>query len=206
MGEAEGEDDEEDELIDIDHLADNEKVVLWHYLSEEYQKNPDQLPMPRDIVEQFLADNQELVERLGNAQAEEPDDDEGEDEVEAEGEDEEGYEFEEVEVGAKMAAPPAEVIDSNEVIVEGAGEDEEDLRGAMLKDQESSPSREQQMYVNENGQYVVEDHEEIIQVVGEDEPDQMDEDDGEEMIYGEEEMEVVDQEQQEMLMQMQLQQ
>ena len=26
--------DEEEELIDIDNLADNEKVVLWHYLSE----------------------------------------------------------------------------------------------------------------------------------------------------------------------------
>ena len=62
------EDDEEEELIDIDNLADNEKVVLWHYLSEEYQKNPDQLPMPRDIVEQFLADNQELVQRLSNMQ------------------------------------------------------------------------------------------------------------------------------------------
>lgn len=67
MAAGEGE-EEEEELIDIDNLADNEKVVLWHYLSEEYQKNPDQLPMPRDIVEQFLADNQELVQRLSNMQ------------------------------------------------------------------------------------------------------------------------------------------
>lgn len=56
--------EEEEELIDIDNLADNEKVVLWHYLSEEYAKNPDNLPMPRDIVEQFLADNEQLVHRL----------------------------------------------------------------------------------------------------------------------------------------------
>ena len=214
MGEGEGEDDEEDELIDIDHLADNEKVVLWHYLSEEYQKNPDHLPMPRDIVEQFLADNQELVQRLGNAQGEEPDD-EGEDVGEGEGEDEEGYLYEQAEAVAKMAAPPAEAIDSNEVIVEGAGEDEEDMQGVMVKaQQDSSPSREQQMYVNENGQYVideVEDQEELVEIdEGEHQEYQEEEEEEEgepaEMLYGEEEMEVVDQEQQQMLMQMQLQQ
>ena len=208
MGEAEGEDDEDDELIDIDHLADNEKVVLWHYLSEEYQKNPDQLPMPRAIVEQFLADNQELVERLGAAQEDDGQDDD--DMGEADGEEQEGdYMFEQAEAGAKMAAPPAEAIDSNEVVVEGAGEDDEDLRDMMVKaHQDSSPSREQQMYVNENGQYVVdevEDQEDQGEGEEQVEYQQEGDQDPDEMLYGEEEMDVVDQEQQ-MMMQMQLQQ
>ena len=74
------------------------------------------------------------------------------------GEGEEEFDYEADDVGAKMAAPPAGAIDSSEVIVEGAGEDDEDLQAMVLK-AGSSPSREQQMYVNENGEYVVKDQE-----------------------------------------------
>lgn len=62
-GEDQGEDDE-DQLIDIDNLKDNEKAILIQYLHDEYQKNPDQLPMPKEMVEQFLLDNKDLVESL----------------------------------------------------------------------------------------------------------------------------------------------
>ena len=34
------------------------------YLQEEYEKNPDALPMPKEQCEQLLADNQELLERM----------------------------------------------------------------------------------------------------------------------------------------------
>ena len=44
-------------MIDIDNLNDNEKAILFQYLQDEYQKNPDQLPMPKDVIEQFLSDN-----------------------------------------------------------------------------------------------------------------------------------------------------
>ena len=143
--EAAGE-EEEEELIDIDNLADNEKVVLWHYLSEEYEKNPDNLPMPRDIVEQFLADNQALVQRLSEQQQEEE---------EAAGEGEEQYgEFEEDD--DENAAPPVYAvqpddqpgvghIDSNEIVVDGEGEHE----------QLESAGNQDKMYVNENGEYMI---------------------------------------------------
>lgn len=55
------EDEEGDQLIDIDNLEDNEKAILWQYLHEEYKNNPDQLPMPKEVVEQFLTDNHDLV-------------------------------------------------------------------------------------------------------------------------------------------------
>ncbi len=58
---GEQEDEEGDQLIDIDNLEDNEKAILWQYLHEEYKNNPDQLPMPKEVVEQFLTDNHDLV-------------------------------------------------------------------------------------------------------------------------------------------------
>jgi len=60
--EYKGEDDE-DQLIDIDNLNDKEKVMLWQYLHDEYQKDPNSLPMDKETVEQFLNDNYELVQR-----------------------------------------------------------------------------------------------------------------------------------------------
>ena len=64
MGEGQGEDDE-DQLIDIDNLNDNEKAILIQYLQDEYKKNPDQLPMPKEVIEQFLAANQDLIQNMG---------------------------------------------------------------------------------------------------------------------------------------------
>jgi len=49
---------------------------LIQYLQDEYKKNPDQLPMPKEVIEQFLSDNQDLIARM---QAED-EDDEGEEE------------------------------------------------------------------------------------------------------------------------------
>lgn len=48
-GEDLGEDDE-DQLIDIAGLEDHEKAILLQYLHDEYQKNPDSLPMPKEVV------------------------------------------------------------------------------------------------------------------------------------------------------------
>lgn len=60
----EKEEDEEDQYFDIDNLNDDEKAILMQYLQEEYEKNPDSLPMPKEQYEQLLADNQELLERM----------------------------------------------------------------------------------------------------------------------------------------------
>lgn len=59
-----GEGDDDDQLIDIDNLQDNEKAILIQYLQDEYQKNPDQLPMPKEVIEQFLHDNQDLIAKM----------------------------------------------------------------------------------------------------------------------------------------------
>jgi len=56
--EGEGEEEEDDqELIDIDKLNDQEKAILLHYLQDQYNNNPDQLPMPKEVIEQFIIDN-----------------------------------------------------------------------------------------------------------------------------------------------------
>jgi hypothetical protein len=64
---AQGEEDE-DQLVDIDNLDDNEKAILIQYLQNEYQKNPDQLPMPKEVIEKFLEDNQELIHKMNQMQ------------------------------------------------------------------------------------------------------------------------------------------
>lgn len=64
--EEEEEDEEEDQYFDIDNLNDDEKAILIQYLQEEYEKNPDSLPMPKEQYEQLLADNQDLLERMRN--------------------------------------------------------------------------------------------------------------------------------------------
>jgi len=62
--EDQGEGEDEEQMIDIDNLNDNEKAILFQYLQDEYQKNPDQLPMPKEVIEKFLADNQHLIENM----------------------------------------------------------------------------------------------------------------------------------------------
>ena len=49
--EEEEEDEEEDQYFDIDNLNDDEKAILIQYLQEEYEKNPDSLPMPKEQYE-----------------------------------------------------------------------------------------------------------------------------------------------------------
>ena len=53
---GEGEDDE-DQMIDIENLNDKEKAILMQYLQEEYNNNPNQLPMSREVIENFFAEN-----------------------------------------------------------------------------------------------------------------------------------------------------
>ena len=51
-------------MIDTDNLDDKEKALLCRYLQAEYEKDPESLPMPREVVEEFLARNQDLLEQL----------------------------------------------------------------------------------------------------------------------------------------------
>lgn len=80
-----GGEEDEDQLIDIDNLNDNEKVILIQYLQDEYAKDPDNLPMPREVIEQFLEDNKELVEMINNQQNQ----DDGDEAPDGQGEEEE---------------------------------------------------------------------------------------------------------------------
>jgi len=35
-------------MVDLDELNDDEKQMLLNYLNEEYEKNPDQFPFPKE--------------------------------------------------------------------------------------------------------------------------------------------------------------
>lgn len=81
LGEEELEDlgeDNDDQLIDIENLTDEDKVVLIKYLHEQYNQNPDELQMPREFVEQFLAAHQDTIAKM--QLDEEEDEGEGEEE------------------------------------------------------------------------------------------------------------------------------
>ena len=56
--------DDDEPMIDTDNLDDKEKALLCRYLQAEYEKDPESLPMPREVVEEFLARNQDLLEQL----------------------------------------------------------------------------------------------------------------------------------------------
>jgi hypothetical protein len=39
-------------LVDLDQLDDTNKQMLLEYLQQEYEKNPDQFPFPKELLEQ----------------------------------------------------------------------------------------------------------------------------------------------------------
>jgi len=105
----EGEEEEDDqELIDIDKLNDQEKAILLHYLQDQYNNNPDQLPMPKEVIEQFIIDNQDLIKNMGDYELDYEEDaiDGGEEQIEV-------MEGENLHQG----------IDSSEMVVENDGDD-----------------------------------------------------------------------------------
>ena len=121
-GEGEGEEEEDDqEEIDIDKLNDQEKAILLHYLQDQYNNNPDQLPMPKEVIEQFIADNQDLIQNMEDNEY----DDEGE-----EGSIDGGEEQIEVMGGDDLH----QGIDSSEIVVENEGDDglDNDQEDAMI--------------------------------------------------------------------------
>jgi hypothetical protein len=63
--------DEDEPMIDTDNLDDKEKALLCRYLQAEYERDPDSLPMPREVVEEFLARNHELLEQLDDLEDDE---------------------------------------------------------------------------------------------------------------------------------------
>lgn len=117
----EGEEEEDDqELIDIDKLNDQEKAILLHYLQDQYNNNPDQLPMPKEVIEQFIIDNQDLIKNMGDYELDYEEDaiDGGEEQIEV-------MEGENLHQG----------IDSSEMVVENDGDDnleQNDQEDAMI--------------------------------------------------------------------------
>lgn len=51
------EDDEDKILVDLDELNDDEKQMLLAYLNEEYEKNPDQFPFPKEKLPEIMQQN-----------------------------------------------------------------------------------------------------------------------------------------------------
>jgi hypothetical protein len=105
-----GEDDEP--MIDTDNLDDKEKALLCRYLQAEYEKDPESMPMPREVVEEFLARNQDLLEQLDDL------------EEDGQGLGDDGlpsamrHRAEAEELGAAGGESVNNGIDSNEIVVE----------------------------------------------------------------------------------------
>jgi len=41
-------------LIDLDQLDDQNRQMLLEYLHQEYEKNPDQFPFPKELIEEYM--------------------------------------------------------------------------------------------------------------------------------------------------------
>jgi len=97
------EDDDDDQNIDFDKLNDQEKVILLQYFQDQYNNNPDSLPMPKEMIEQIFADNQSLIQKM-QEQYDDGDLDDADPSAERDGED------------------LNQGIDSSEIVVENTGE------------------------------------------------------------------------------------
>lgn len=134
-GEDLGEDDE-DQLIDIAGLEDHEKAILLQYLHDEYQKNPDQLPMPKEVVAQLLAENKDMVEGLQLMPGQQLDDEEQEEEQD-EDQDEGDY-------GADDNQDQMiQVHNNNAMVIEGEQNESEERDVADDEDEEDDEEKEE---------------------------------------------------------------
>lgn len=54
-GEYGDEDDEdgEDMLVDLDNMPEDKRQMLLEYLQQEYDRNPDEFPYPKEILDQY---------------------------------------------------------------------------------------------------------------------------------------------------------
>ena len=59
----EGEEGEEEMLIDLDQLDDHNRQMLLEYLQQEYDKNPDQFPFPQELIKDYM-NKRESVEDI----------------------------------------------------------------------------------------------------------------------------------------------
>lgn len=46
-------------LIELDDLDENERQMLLQYLQQEYEKNPDQFPFPKEILQDYMMQQQQ---------------------------------------------------------------------------------------------------------------------------------------------------
>lgn len=52
---VDGEEEDEDKPIDLNNLKDDEKYALLQYIKEEYDKNPESFPFPREQLDEIIA-------------------------------------------------------------------------------------------------------------------------------------------------------
>ena len=122
--------DEDEPMIDTDNLDDKEKALLCRYLQAEYAKDPDSLPMAREVVEEFLERNRELLEQLDDLDDDEDGPGQAEMQHDGAGDDIDDAGEESVNNG----------IDSNEIVVEAHG-DEDDRKISEEEVQEAQRQR-----------------------------------------------------------------
>jgi hypothetical protein len=41
-------------LIDLDQLDEDNRQALLEYLKNEYEKNPNQFPFPKELIEDYM--------------------------------------------------------------------------------------------------------------------------------------------------------
>jgi gamma-glutamylcyclotransferase (GGCT)/AIG2-like uncharacterized protein YtfP len=164
-----GEEDEEP-LIDTDNLDDKEKALLCRYLQAEYERDPASLPMPRDVVEEFLRRNRGLLEQLDDLEDDEDGQGQAEMQHEGAGDDIDDAGEESVNNG----------IDSNEIVVEAHGDEDDQKISEEQVQAEAQRQRNLMAMAGPPGQATDEDEEEA-------EDDDLGED--EELREGEEDQE-----------------
>lgn len=115
-GEEEEEEDEIDEdgpFIDLNKIKDQDKFMLMKYFQDQYDNNPDQLPMPKEEIEEILRENQGFIQKMQQQQDQQEYGGEGEEEEDDN--EEEGMDIHE------------QGIDSSEIIVEHSVEDQDGI-------------------------------------------------------------------------------
>ena len=50
-------------LIDLDQLDDQNRQMLLEYLQQEYEKNPDQFPFPKELIEDYMLKQQQQQQK-----------------------------------------------------------------------------------------------------------------------------------------------
>lgn len=170
--------DEDEPMIDTDNLDDKEKALLCRYLQAEYERDPDSLPMPREVVEEFLARNRELLEQLDDL--EEDDDGQAQADLRHEGP------TDEIDDAGEESVNNG--IDSNEIVVEAHADEDDQKIGEEEVQAEAQRQRNLMAMAVPTGQEAEEDEQEAAGDELEENEELMDDQEDQQQFLNEEQL------------------